>query len=83
MAPVAPGGSCAQLVDGMTADDVTRRDHANKDDFINAFFDASAFVPVAQIPRGIYGNMPRGAVSGPAQANTDISVTRTLRASRT
>jgi hypothetical protein len=72
------GRQLAQLVDGMTADDVTRRDHANKDDFINAFFDASAFVPVAQIPRGIYGNMPRGAVSGPAQANTDISVTRTF-----
>ena len=72
------GRQFAQLVDGATAEDVVRRDHSSKDDFIAAFFNASAFVPVAQIPRGIYGNMPRGYVSGPAQANTDISVTRTF-----
>ena len=48
----------AQLAPGMTADDI-RRDHENRDDFINAFFNTSAFVPVNSLPRGIYGDSGR------------------------
>ena len=43
---------------------------------IAAFFDKSAFAPVASLPRGIYGNVPKSAISGPAIAKTDIAVSR-------
>ena len=65
----------AQLATGATVDDITR-DHGNRDDFINAFFNTSAFAPVNALPRGIYGNVPKGGISGPAMARTDISVVR-------
>ena len=58
-------GWLAQLADGKTVDDITR-EHANREDFIAAFFDTTAFAPVASLPRGIYGNVPKSAISGPA-----------------
>ena len=61
----APAGSWRSLRSGKTVDDITR-DHASREDFINAFFDTSAFAPVASLPRGIYGNVPKSAISGPA-----------------
>jgi len=69
------GRQLAQLRDGMTVDDITR-DHENQADMINAFFNTGAFVPVNQLPRGIYGNVPKSAISGPAQAKSDIAVAR-------
>ena len=33
-------------------------------------------MPVGQLPRGIYGNMPSNVVSGPAMAKSDIAVMR-------
>ena len=39
----------------------------------------AAFAPVASLPRGIYGNVPKGAISGPAAAKTDIAVARSFR----
>ena len=45
---------------------------------VNAFFDTTAFAPVASLPRGIYGNVPKGAISGPGLAKTDIAVARTF-----
>jgi hypothetical protein len=63
---LAPGTSYADIV----------RDHENRDDFINAFFNRSAFVPVNQLPRGIYGNMGKNVISGPAMARSDIALMR-------
>jgi hypothetical protein len=64
-----------QLAPGKTVDDITR-DHANRDDFIAAFFDTTAFAPVGSLPRGIYGNVPKSAISGPAVAKSDVAVSR-------
>lgn len=72
------GRQLAQLADGATVQDIPR-DHQNRNDFINAFFNTSAFVPVNRLPRGIYGNMPRSVISGPAEAKSDIAVTRSFR----
>jgi hypothetical protein len=69
------GRQLAQLADGKTVDDISR-DHANSEDFIGAFFDTTAFARVTSLPRGIYGNVPKSAISGPAQAKTDIAVSR-------
>ena len=71
------GRQLAQLAAGKTVDDIAR-DHSSRDDFINAFFDPSAFAPVTSLPRGIYGNVPKSAISGPAQAKTDFAVARTF-----
>ncbi len=71
------GRQLAQLRDGMTVDDI-RRDHDNQADMINAFFNTAAFAPVNSLPRGIYGNVPKSAISGPAQAKTDIAVARSF-----
>ncbi len=68
----------AMLAAGMTAGDVAR-DHQNKDDFINAFFNTQAFTPVALVPRGVYGNMGKNVVSGPAVAKSDIAVMRNFK----
>jgi hypothetical protein len=43
---------------------------------IAAFFDKSAFATVTSLPRGIYGNVPKSAISGPAMAKSDIAVSR-------
>jgi hypothetical protein len=69
------GRQLAQFASGKGVDDIAR-DHENRDDFINAFFDTSAFAPVSSLPRGIYGNVPKSAISGPAQSKTDIAVSR-------
>ncbi len=61
--------------DGKTVDDIAR-DHSSRDDFIAAFFDTTAFAPVGSLPRGIYGNVPKSAISGPAIAKSDIAVSR-------
>ena len=71
------GRQLAQLAPGKTVDDIGR-DHSSQEDIITAFFDTTAFAPVASLPRGIYGNVPKGAISGPAQAKTDIAVARTF-----
>ena len=72
------GRQLAQLAPGKTVDDITR-DHSSREDMVNAFFDTTAFAPVASLPRGIYGNVPKGAISGPAAAKTDIAVARSFR----
>ena len=68
----------AQLASGTTSQDIPR-DHENRNDFINAFFNTKAFAPVAQLPRGIYGNMGRNVISGPAMARSDLAVMRNFR----
>jgi hypothetical protein len=53
---------------------VVARDHANRGDMINKFFNTDAFVFTDDVPRGVYGNSGRNIVSGPGFANTDFSV---------
>jgi hypothetical protein len=69
------GRQLAMFASGMGVDDITR-DHGNQEDFINAFFNTSAFMPVAQVPLGTYGNVPKSAISGPMQSKSDIAVSR-------
>jgi len=68
----------AQLANGATVKDISRS-HESRADFINAFFNTSAFATVNQLPRGIYGNVPKSAISGPAMAKSDIAVSRSFR----
>ena len=70
-----PNGQYALLRPGVTADDV-RRDHSSRDDMINAFFNTAAFVPLNEVPRGIYGDAKRGLIYGPGDVNTDFAVMR-------
>jgi hypothetical protein len=72
------GRQLAQLASGKTVDDITR-DHSDREDMINAFFNTSAFAPVASLPRGIYGDVPKSAISGPAYAKSDVAVSRSFR----
>ena len=69
------GRQFAMFASGKGVDDIAR-DHDGQEDFINRFFDTSAFTPVRDVPLGSYGNVPKGAISGPAQAKTDIAVSR-------
>jgi hypothetical protein len=72
-----PNGQYALLKPGMTADDV-RRDHSSTADMLAAYFNTSAFVPVAEVPRGIYGDARRGLIYGPGDVTTDLAVLRHL-----
>jgi carboxypeptidase family protein len=67
------GAQHAQLVEGVTTRDIVL-DHPNRDAFYRKFFNAGAFVPTAEVPKGTYGNAGRGLISGPARSNTDFSI---------
>lgn len=69
------GGQYAMLRPGMTADDV-RRDHDSRHDMISAYFNTSAFVPLNEVPRGVFGNATRGLIYGPGDVNTDLAIMR-------
>ena len=43
---------------------------------IATYFDTSAFVPLSEVPRGIYGNAGRGLIYGPGDVTTDLAVLR-------
>ena len=70
-----PNGQYALLVPGATADDV-RRDHSSTEDMIAMYFNTAAFVPLSNVPRGIYGDAKRGLIYGPGDVNTDLAVMR-------
>jgi hypothetical protein len=72
-----PNGQYALLVPGATAGDV-RRNHASRADMIEMYFNTAAFVPLSQVPRGIYGNAGRGLIYGPGDVNTDFALLRNL-----
>jgi hypothetical protein len=72
-----PNGQYALLKSGMTADDV-RRDHSDTADMLAAYFNTAAFVPLADVPRGIYGDAQRGLIYGPGDVNTDLAILRHL-----
>jgi hypothetical protein len=67
------GDQHAQLRPGITRDDI-KLDHANRGSMVDRFFNADAFVPTNQVPRGTYGNAGRGLISGPAFNSTDLSL---------
>jgi hypothetical protein len=70
-----PNGQYALLVPGATADDV-RLDHSNRADMILQYFNTAAFVPLANVPRGIYGDAKRGLIYGPGDKTSDFAVMR-------
>jgi hypothetical protein len=70
-----PNGQYALLVPGATAKDV-RRDHSNTADMIAMYFNTALFVPLASVPRGIYGDAKRGLIYGPGSFGTDLAVLR-------
>ncbi len=67
----------AQLEPGATANTV-RISHPNRTAMVSRFFNTQAFVPTRLEPLGIYGNVSRGFIYGPALANTDASVLKTF-----
>ena len=70
-----PNGQYALLAPGMTADDV-RRSHSSTADMVATYFNTAAFVPVNQVPRGIYGDAGRGLIYGPGDVNSDLALMR-------
>ena len=68
----------AQLVSGITHSDIPVN-HANRNDFVARFFNTSAYVPIAQIPLGTYGNGGRNIISGPASSVTNLSAMKDFR----
>ena len=70
-----PNGQYALLAPGMTADDV-RRSHSSTADMVATYFNTAAFVPVNQVPRGIYGDAERGLIYGPGDVNSDLALMR-------
>ena len=70
-----PNGQYALLVPGTTADDV-RRDHSDRADMVAMYFNTAAFVPLASVPRGIYGDAKRGLIYGPGDVVTDMALLR-------
>ena len=72
------GGQHAQLQPGVTTQNITL-DHPNRNAMVTQFFNTAAFVPVGDVPLGIYGNAGRGLISGPAFNSTDFSVLKDFR----
>jgi hypothetical protein len=70
-----PGLEHAQLQPGVTYTDVGIA-HPNTDAFVHKFFNTAAFVPLAQMIPGSYGNAGRNFINGPALFNTDLTLTR-------
>jgi carboxypeptidase family protein len=70
-----PNGQYALLVPGTTAADV-RRDHSDRADMVAMYFNTAAFVPLASVPRGIYGDAKRGLIYGPGDVVTDMALLR-------
>lgn len=54
------------------------REHANRADMINKFFETGAFALPAI---GTYGNSSRGVLSGPANVNTDLAILKDVNVS--
>jgi hypothetical protein len=68
----------AQLASGMTHEDVGMS-HPDRSAFINAYFNTAAFVPLAQMQRGSYGNAGRNFMNGPAVKESNFTLTRGIR----
>jgi hypothetical protein len=70
-----PNGQYALYAPNMGAEDL-RRDFADRNDMITQYFNTAALVPVNSVPRGIYGNVARGALYGPGEVTTDLAIMR-------
>lgn len=68
----------AQLALGATLDTI-RVQHTSRDDFIQHFFNTAAFVPVNAVPRGVYGNVGRNTLNGPASVNSNVNLVRDFK----
>jgi hypothetical protein len=53
-------------------------DRPTRNDYINRYFNTAAFVPIALLPRGIYGNVGRNIMDGPGTNNTDFTLIREI-----
>jgi hypothetical protein len=67
----------AQLAPSLTYNDIALS-HPDRNAFVTKFFNTAAFVPIASLPRGIYGNVGRNVLSGPATANTDFTLMKDI-----
>ncbi len=67
----------AQIAPGLTYADLSI-DRPNRNALVNRFFNTSAIVPVASVPRGTFGNMGRNVIDGPGMSNTDFTLLRDL-----
>jgi len=70
-----PGLEHAQLQPNMTYQNVGIS-HPNTNAFVHSYFNTAAFVPLAQMTLGSYGNAGRNFMNGPALFNTDVTLTR-------
>jgi hypothetical protein len=68
----------AQLAAGARYADVGMA-HPNRNAFVHQFFNTAAFVPLAQMPLGSYGNAGRNFFNGPALLNSDITLMKEFR----
>ena len=50
--------------------------HQNRDHMITRYVEIDAFVPLNEVPRGIYGDASRGLIYGPGDVTTDLAVMR-------
>ena len=62
---------------GVTYNDLAV-DRPTRNNYINRYFNTAAFVPIAQLPRGIYGNAGRNIMDGPGTNNTDFTLIREI-----
>ena len=67
----------AQLAPGITYSDI-QVDHPNRNAYVTRFFNTAAFVPIARLPLGIYGNSGRNIFNGPALNNTDFTLMKDM-----
>lgn len=67
----------AQLAAGKTYGDIGI-DHPDRNAYVNHFFNTSVFVPIAALPKGIYGNTGRNILNGPSLNNTDFTLMKDL-----
>jgi hypothetical protein len=70
----------AQLAPGITYGQITV-DHPDRNAFVTRFFNTAAFVPVAQLLRGIYGNAGRNIINGPVREPFRIEIRGELASS--
>ncbi len=67
----------AQILPGLSYADLSI-DHPNRNALINKFFNTAAIMPVANVPRGTFGNMGRNVIDGPGTSSTDFTLLRDL-----
>jgi len=67
----------AELISGATYNDIVRQ-HKDRDDSIQQFFNTAVFASPNILPRGYYGTTGRNITSGPATNRTDLSLMKDM-----